>query len=360
MKTLDRYMLRRMAIAMAKCTVALVFMFVFIDLLTHRREDIMKYDVPWYIVIAYYVVMIPRVLCLYAAPLGMLVSTLLVFGSSVQDNEVTASLAGGISLRRFVLVPVLGALTFAAVLFGTQESVGAAATAQANRIERDYFSSRSFAAREGVSWANLGGHWTCHIAKFNRLALTGEGVRMYSVDDASISRIEAHRIYWDETKAQWILEDGMWYEFPNDTFDVIVKRISQTAAPFTECPDELLALDEPPDTKSARHLARDIHLAEGRGIPVQGYWTDYYVKYSQPALSFVMMVLAIPFALRLGRGGLATSFGISIVIAIVYLILFETAVNLGHAQRLAPILAAWLGNALFFAIGLVLFLRTHT
>ena len=73
-----------------------------------------------------------------------------------------------------------------------------------------------------------------------------------------------------------------------------------------------------------------------------------------------MIWLAIPFAMRLRRGGLAISFGASIAVAISFLILFVIGMTLGHVDRLPPLAAAWLANGVFLAIGLVLFYRTPT
>ncbi len=95
-------------------------------------------------------------------------------------------------------------------------------------------------------------------------------------------------------------------------------------------------------------------------MPVGKMRVDYQTKFAQPALCFVMIFLAIPFAMKIRRGGLAVSFGLSIAIAMVYMVVHIVAVSLGHSGRLPPVVAAWLANAVFFATGLILFLRTPT
>ena len=131
-------------------------------------------------------------------------------------------------------------------------------------------------------------------------------------------------------------------------------------APITESPEDLFALEEPADTKSAATLLADIRRAETRGVPVQSPWTDLYAKFSQPALCFVIIGLAIPFAIRIRRGGLAIGFGVSIAIGLTYLVLFRISMSLGHAGRLPPPVAAWLANFMFLALGLVLIRKTPT
>ena len=363
MTILDRYLGWRTFTTLIRTVVALVLLFILIDLLTHRRSYIMKYDVPWTVVAAFYVVRIPDLLSRYqVSALSMLVSALLVLGNAAQNNEVLAALAGGISLRRLVRMPVLIAAGLAVVMFFVQDTIGAAAARQADRIETEYFSRSGQARRTPLSWPHLANDWTCHVLKFNRVALTGEHVLMHSFRDDAVEQILARRIYWDKDARQWMVEDGGWITLdPHmEPWQGPVKRVTQQAAPIVETPEELFALEEDANVKSARVLLADIRRAERRGIPVWGHWADFDAKFSQPALCFVMVWLAIPFAMRLRRGGLAIGFGVSVAIGLAYLVLFRMSMGLGHAEKLYPLVAAWLANVVFFAVGWVLFRRTPT
>ena len=368
MKILDKYLLKRMVAAMVKTALALVLIVIMIDLLTHRRGQILRYDVPWYVVLRYYAAFTPEILVKYqAAALSVLISALLVLGQAAQHNEIVGALSGGISLRRIVRMPVLAAFAAAVLLFVMQETVGAAAARDAGQTVDRYFSKTPYSGREGVDWANLSSTtdasviWTCHIEKFNRIAHTGEGVLIYTIGSDAFTQIEARRIFWDETQKKWLLEDGLWLEFHPGGEELRTKRrITQLAAPFDDTPSDLFAWEESPDAKTARQLARDLTKAELRRIPVHNRWVYYHAKFSQPALCFVMIWLAIPFAMRLRRGGIAVSFGVSLAIAVTYLAVFSIGMLLGDVGRLSPLVAAWLANGVFLAVGLFLFCKTPT
>jgi lipopolysaccharide export system permease protein len=360
MTLLDRYLFRRVAGALIRTLFALVSMYMLIDLLTHRRDNIVSLDIPWSAIVQYYAAFAPEVIN-RLAPLAMLVSALLVLGDAAQNNEVTAALSGGISLRRFARMPIVVALMLAALLFVGDQTIGVSAARRAADLERYYFDTGS-GDREGMSWGNLGGEWTLHVGKFNRTALTGEDVMMHSFRPDGIEHLQAHRIYWDDKQHKWILEDGIWDSLVSGAGKRAKPRIriTQMPAPIQESPDELFALEQPPETKSVRKLAADVHEAEQRGAPTDRARVDYHTKFSQPMLSFVMVWLAIPFAMRLRRGGLAISFGTSIAIALLYLLVFVACTQLGYIGRLSPIVAAWFANAVFFLGGLILFWRTPT
>ncbi len=361
MTILDRYLLRRHAGALFRTLLSLTALYVLIDLLTQRREDILNYDVPWSIVAQYYGAMLPQIIY-RVAPLSMLVSALLVLGESAQNNEVTAALANGISLRRFIRMPVLLAMLMTVAMFGLEETVGAPAARAADTMKSSYFSRNSEAARrDGISWAGLSGDWTCHIVKFNRIALTGEEVLIHAVRPDRVEQIVARRIYWSPEDNQWMLEDGRRYVFsPGVEERRETHRITLEPAPFTERPEMLFALQVAPATKTLRELIQDIRWAEARRMPVQAGWVHFHEKFSQPAINFVMIGLAAPFAMRIRRGGLAISFGASIVIAIAYLIVYAVGTWMGGVGKMPPAAAAWFANALFMGFGIILLARTPT
>jgi hypothetical protein len=176
-----------------------------------------------------------------------------------------------------------------------------------------------------------------------------------------VQDIRAHRIFWDESRAQWIIEDGLWCKlYPLQQWEQEVSVIRQIPAPFDEPPEELFALEHPPETKSTGLLARDLRRAEVLNMPVQRYWVDYHAKFARPALCFIMIWLAIPFAIQLRRGGFAIGLGLSIAIGLIYMMLFYICMGLGYMEKLPPVAAAWLPNILFLAAGIEMFRRTPT
>ncbi len=362
MTLLDRYLAKRLVATLVKALVVLVLVFVLIDLLTHRRSDIIRYDVPWSVVAQYYAVFTPEILYKYqVAALAMLTAVLLVFGEAAENNEITAAFAGGVSLGRLVLAPALIGIALSASAFVFQETVGIPAARKTAAIDRVYFTAQRPQTRHGVTWGKLPGGWTCHISKFNRIALTGEHVFLYDVRGDKIEQIRADRIYWDDRRGKWIVEDGFRLVLYADKgWLKRCDRIRQAEAPIAVKPAELFALDAPAETKTVATLQNDILRAAEQGVPAIAQRVGLHAKFSQPALSFVMIWLAVPFAMRMRRGGLAVGFGMGIAIALAYLVLFRIGIGLGYMGHLAPPLAAWLANAIFLCLGIGLFRNTAT
>lgn len=362
MKRLDLYFGKRVLGAALKTMLAMVLLVIVIDFLTHTRESVAKYQTPWSMILLYYLCMTPAILFEYhAAAMAILVAGLLTLGKAVQDREVTAALAGGVSLRRLVRAPLCIAFLLALTALATGEAAGPRAARTIRWLGDEYFSRYSGSNRAGASWAHLGGGWVCHVFKFNRTALSGENAYLHNLGDDEIQEIRAGRIYWDREKAQWLLENGIWCKlYPKQEWAQSVTRITLVPAPFSESPEDLFALERSPGEKTAPELALDLRRAEQLGVPTRGLWVDYHVKYARPALCFIMMLLAIPFSMRLKQGGRTAGLGLSVAIAIAYVLVFFATVGLGHLGKMPPFLAAWTANLVFFAAGMVLLWRTPT
>lgn len=362
MTVLDRYLAGRLVSTFLKVVVSLVLLVCIIDLVVTRQNVIVRYQVPWTVVLQFYMTFAPTILFeFHAAAISLLVSALIVLGRAAQDNEILALLAGGVSLRRIVRAPVLVALFVALLVFAVQESYGVQASKLHRHIQGKFFSKITDRTRHGVSWTNLGDGWTCHVLKFNTRANSGQDVYLHAFRDHQLEEIRAKRIYWDTDQAKWILEEGRRAVFNQEKeWEIVSSRITQEEAPFQEPPDKLFALSVSAQEKTAGDLARDIKDARSLGIPVRDHLVNYHVKFAQPALCFVIIWLAIPFAIRLRKGGIMISFGISAMVAIIYLVLFAFGVGLGYMGTLPAPLAAWVANALFFVVGMLLFSRVPT
>ncbi len=359
MTMLDRYLAKQLLVSLARTLSALIFIFILINLLTDRRAAVVEHAIPWQLVVEFYLCFIPTILYEYQiAALAMLISSLLVLGSAAQHNEVTAMLAGGIGLGRIVRVPVAIALLLAVGVFAMEETIGIPATRRAEALEDRYFARNTQGGRGGVSWVSLPGGWKVHIQKYNRLADTGEGLLMQTFGAERDEQITADRIYWDPELMEWIIEDGTYSIYHLDAESAAEHfDIRQEIAPIPYGPDVLFDAEEPSAGKTLAELAGTIKTSRARGIPTAGLEVDWHGKLSKPALCFIMVWLAIPFAMRLRHGGLAIGLGVSIAIGLAYLSVFAAAQTLGYIGHVTPVTAAWVANIAFLALGLGMYAR---
>ena len=83
-------------------------------------------------------------------------------------------------------------------------------------------------------------------------------------------------------------------------------------------------------------------------------------KLSYPLIAIVMAVIAIPFALSMGRRGSLTGIAVAIGVALAYFVVDQLFGALGNVNYLPAALAAWSSDILFGLVGGYLLLQTPT
>ena len=87
---------------------------------------------------------------------------------------------------------------------------------------------------------------------------------------------------------------------------------------------------------------------------------DLSSKLSFPLVSFVMTLLAIPFAFSMGKRGALVGLALSIGIGMIYWGALGVFRSLGYVNFLSPFLASWGPNLIFGPLGLYLLFRQRT
>jgi lipopolysaccharide export LptBFGC system permease protein LptF len=83
-------------------------------------------------------------------------------------------------------------------------------------------------------------------------------------------------------------------------------------------------------------------------------------KLSFPFVTLVMTLIAVPFAVTIGRSGAMAGIGVAIAVAIAYWVTNSVFGALGAGGVMPPQLAAWAPNLLFGAAAIYLLLTVKT
>ena len=132
-RTLDRYLLRSFLAALVMALVAFIAIFVILDLF-EKLDDFLDRDVPVAIILQYYVYRIPEILLLML-PVGMLLASLFSLGTFARNNEFTAVIAAGISMRRTLAPVILVSFLISAAALFIGEVIAPPAAEKVNKIK---------------------------------------------------------------------------------------------------------------------------------------------------------------------------------------------------------------------------------
>jgi LPS export ABC transporter permease LptG/LPS export ABC transporter permease LptF len=359
---LDDYVLRDFVLNFGLVVGALVVLslvFTVFELL----GDILRNQVsPW--VVGEYLLNVTPYFLYNIAQYGMLLSVLITLGLMQRSNEVTALKATGISVYRITMPVLLAGALVATALFLSDEfylpHTNKRQDALLNKIKGKPPQTYLNPYRKWI----FGQHSTIYYYQFfdsDRNQFGDLSVFQFNPQTFQLrERIYSDRAHWEERLGRWVCTQGWDRSFQGAairdfrTFDV---------ATFN-------ALSEPPDyfKKEVRQslemnyeqLRRYIHDLQQSGFDVVKLRVQLHKKVAFPAITFVMGVLAIPFALSAGRRGTMAGVATAIGIAVVYTVISGLFEAMGNISQLPPVLAAWSPDAIFALVGGYLILKIPT
>jgi lipopolysaccharide export system permease protein len=111
-------------------------------------------------------------------------------------------------------------------------------------------------------------------------------------------------------------------------------------------------------TTELRRFARALRNT-GRAAQQAPYLVEMHGRYAMPLTCLVVILLGVPLGMQVSRRGPMMGVGLALLSVIVFFILTRLSLELGRGGRVPPVVAAWLPNAIFGALGAALLWRAR-
>lgn len=290
-------------------------------------------------------------------PMALLLGALLAVGRLADHNEVVAMRTGGISLARMA-VPVLaaGALVAAASLALSEYVVPLADQRywdEVRRVTGQAPPARGYLLFREEEGAGISVYYARRVSEDGA---TLEGVVVNQEEAGRLARvIVADRARFLE--GQWIFQDGIVHDLSGP--QRLEVRFKHLVAGIRRTPREILAERKEPADMSIRELLGYINVLRRTGESVARYLVWLHSRIALPISSITFALLALPLGLRPHRSSSSIGMGLTVLIVLVYYLLFTVFMALGETGRLPAALAAWLPNLFVAGVGGVLLWRVR-
>ena len=173
-------------------------------------------------------------------------------------------------------------------------------------------------------------------------------------------RIFATTAHWDPSVNRWIFDNGWQRTFAGETIATYQTFTVSTFPEIREQPGYFKKEDKPSDEMSYGELAATSPTSASPASTPSSSTSSSRARSPIPLITLVMAILAVPFAVSMGkRGGLA-GIATAIGVAIAYWVVASLFSSMGNVNTLPPLLAAWSPDLLFGITGAYLLLRTPT
>jgi len=358
MRTVDRYLAGEFTRLLG--WILLVFVCVYLVVDFSRIDSFLEHQAAVQDIVGYYVFKLPLIV-FQTVPVAVLLSTMLLFATLTRHNEIVAFRACGVSLFRLVLPVLVCGVAVSGLTFLANEYVVPFTTRRMEYIEKVRIKKEKPRSifKDGNLWFRGEGNVFYCIRYCEPEEGVLRGVTIFKLDEGFglEFRVDADEMRW--VKGGWRLYQATLRRLQDNDRVGRVERYAELALPqLREQPEDFREAQKDPFAMSYAELKAFISESERRGYDTARYRVDLYGKFSLPLISLVMIVLGIPFSLRLNRsGGRMVGFGLSVILGFVFWVVLAMGLAMGHGGRLPPWLAAWGPNLLFGGLGVYLLFR---
>ncbi|MFQ5498477.1 MAG: LptF/LptG family permease [Candidatus Zixiibacteriota bacterium] len=358
-KQIDRYILRFFFLSLLVVVVSVGITFVVINMVEEMRNFIDK-DVPLANIAEYYLYFAGWILKSFFSVFVLLAA---LFSVSIlsRKNEILAMKASGLSLFRIAMPLLLATLMLTAGHFYYNEFIYPPANQR--RLEIKEFTIRKKSKKAYTKVSNVfrqirpGYFYT--IALFHSDRREGNGVKILQTSRRRVDRIiVAEKIRYNKNH-QWELIDGVLRTFTDSAGESYVTFDTMVVEDIKDKPDDFSRRLGDPADMGLEDLQAYVDLMKRTGGPYQREEIDIQLKYSFPLASFIVVLIAVPFASKSRRGGVAVSVATGALIALVYFVLFRLLQSAGYNEKIPDWLAIWGVDGLFLLVGLAAMIRAR-
>ena len=366
-RILDEYVVREFLntfLLVLSSFVMLMLVFTFFELV----GDILRNRIPLYTVGAYLINLTPSMLY-QIAPLAVLIAVLVTFGVLNRNSELIAMKATGISLYRLVIPIVSIAAILSVSLFLFDEFY----LPQANRRQEALRST--IKGRPPQTFLHPDQKWIfgqSHPGEPGRIFY----YQFFDPDDnefANLSifefnpstfelsrRVFAARVFWNPSSRSWAFQNGWQRDIEGSSVTQYTEFKSAAFPEIHEDPGYFKKENLQSQEMNFGQLDRYISDLRQSGFDTMRLRVALWHKLAYPLVAIVMAILAVPFALSMGRRGSLTGIAIAIGVALAYWVIDGLFGAMGNVNYLPAALAAWSSDVLFALVGGYLLLRTPT
>ncbi len=351
---LGRYVMRQVLLG----TVLAVFLLVALDLVFALIDELRDTGQGTYGLteaLLYLALTLPR--RLYdMLPSAALLGGLLLLGNLAANSELTAMRAAGMTLGRFTGWVMQGGLVVVVVMVVLGEFVAPVAENRAQNLKAMAFDQQLSVSPIGL-WARDGDRIVHADAVLPDRQLAG--VRIIELGEHRQPRVLTRADRATYRNGEWELE-AVRRSFPTPE-GVTTEHLATEIIDHLIVPAYFSVLVVEPSQMAARDLARYIDYLSANRLDSAPYEVAFWQRFTLPASTWVMLLLAIPFLFGAQReGGAGRRLFIGIAIGVGFAIVMRAMTHVGLAFALPPWLAAAAPVVLFLGIALAALSRLRT
>jgi lipopolysaccharide export system permease protein len=353
MKLLDRYILKNFLVTYI-FTVAITMLIICVIDFTEKIDNFRKFKVATQeILVDYYANLIPYY-ANYLSPLLVFIATVFFTARMAARTEIIAMFGSGISFVRMLVPYFIGSIMLAAFTFYMVGWVIPKANKTRLAFEYKYIDDQYYFNKRNFH-VKVAPQLYAYIESYNNASNTGYKFTLEKIEGNNLrEKLTSDRIEWQAKKKKWAV------------FDYKIRKINGLQESFVQGTqlDTTLNLS-PKDFENDKNRFEELTLTQLndyiallnlRGADgVEAYQIEKYTRFTHPFAFIILTIIGVIVSARKSRRGSGLQIAFGFALAFVYLLFFMLAKGIAESGRIPAVLAVWLPNLIFSAIGFVLY-----
>jgi lipopolysaccharide export system permease protein len=197
-----------------------------------------------------------------------------------------------------------------------------------------------------------------YMESYSNISNTGSkfSIEKYNGDDL-VSKLNAGFIVWDSTKHKWTIRD--YYIRNINALKESIKEGSSIDTTLEIYPGDFRRrsnIVESMDLFELNKFIRDQKLQGSENI--ETYLIEKYKRVAVPFSTYILTLIGVCVSSRKSRGGVGIHIGIGLAFCFTYIVFMQFSSQFAISGSLNPLVAVWLPNIIFAAVGYYLYKLT--
>lgn len=354
LRIIDRYIMRRF-LGTYLFAIGLIVVIVVIFDAAEKIDDFLENHIPiGEILVDYYLNFIPYFINQFSG-LFTFISVIFFTSKMAYNTEIIAILSSGVSFKRmmwpyFVSALIITVVSLALNLFFIPE-------ANAKRLAFDAkYMKKNRSTYEDHIYRQIEPGTIAYIKGYESKSKTAQYFVLESYDGGNIvSSLEAQSVRFDTISGRWTAPKYITRHYEGER-EILTKSEQPMDTTINLTADELGRTQDLVQTMNSIRLRKFIQQQKQKGsdmVPI--FQVEAYSRFAYPISTFILTLIGVSLSSRKVRGGTGLHIGVGITLCFSYIVLMRFTGEFAKGGSMPPILAVWLPNLIYLAIGIYLY-----
>ncbi|MDB0006601.1 LptF/LptG family permease [Flavobacteriales bacterium] len=352
MQKLDWYIIKKF-LGTFFFSIALILLIVVVFDVSEKIDDFIEKSAPLNaILFDYYLNFIPYFGNLFS-PLFTFVAVIFFTSKMANNTEIISILSSGVSFNRFLRPFLLSAGLLAVLSFVLGNFIIPPANSERLDFENTYIKNPYNNREKDIHMQITPGQFI-YVQSYNTKRNIGYRFSMEQFEDGQLSeKLFANYIQWVEDKNHW--EAHNYFERKIDRLNERIQEGEMLELDINLHPDDFNVRRSTVETMNLFQLNDYIEEERMKGSKnLVFHIIEQQKRIAFPFATIILTLVAVAMASRKIRGGIGLHLGAGLLISFAYILFMQISTTFATNGDLSPVLAVWIPNLLFAALGIYL------